>query len=177
MSTITAALIIFMTMIFAFAFHILVWLPRRNEALNKRGDLRMKSGWFDGEIVFFVESEIIDVSVYRHTLSLLLRRQWVHLYGPLCQHLHWFNEGQSNPRDRVIWWQCYVKVYFGLCLKEKRKISRRMVIPFDLPTILSISGHSRAVDDIYKDIAQKSNSCGIGAQEYEEIMQVQDIVL
>lgn len=171
-----AAVFILFVIFVGFGSYVLILVPRMDQAHRQRIDILGKACFYGGDVETWVEHEIWSVSVYRHALRLLMCGKWINLYGPLCQHLHWFHEGASNPRDDRVWWECYTKIYLFLSEKEQRRVCRMLVVPFNLPNILSLNDHAGSVANIYEDVERDRNSCGVGAQEYEEIMQAQDII-
>lgn len=111
--------------------------------------------------------EYDKVSFGEHVNALFLLRGAKKLYGPLLQGV-WDTDQQQVYSD--YWWYCYREIYYGLY--SKRTIARLMAKGYSLPHALMELGFDTSFDR-----APPRFSMIEGAEEYEQIMAMQDLVV
>lgn len=161
----------------ALIFLIALYIMRRSMHLERLQSDLMRHIYSHENVYVrdYASYEMARVSHWRPFMRVLFGGNFIKSYGPVCQFL-WDYGPHSDPTTNRIWWASYWEIYLQLDRKTQRYIDRKY---YGLTMILHRLHPDLMCEIIYRFEQQdmeKSNSCGIGAAEYDNIMAAQEMM-
>lgn len=141
-----------------------------NRTLNKRHDLIDR--WKNTGSYHLAATEFDKVSYTKHFKACFWFRNPRKLYGPLIQSV--WDTDQTQVHDQF-WWRCYKEIYLATHEKNQQHINQHLQ-GCELPYALERLGYSI---EVWLGLDRETSprmTMQQGAEEYNEIMTMQDLM-